>query len=95
MLIRPSTPHNRSSFLTVHDEVVCYVQKKRRKESVAVLKEAMEGFNMLSVPLSLEAKVATSWGDARVREGSSIVAGSCWRSCYRNEKGNHSLGVLL
>lgn len=59
------TPLNGKLILTVHDEVVCYVPEENVEESVAVLKEAMEGFNMLSVPLIAEAKVATSWGDAK------------------------------
>lgn len=59
------TPLNGKIILTVHDEIVCYVPEENVEESVVALKEAMEGFNMLKVPLIAEAKVADRWGDAK------------------------------
>ncbi len=49
--------------LSVHDELVLEVSKKKTDEAKAILKREMEGAVKLSIPLTVDANVADNWMD--------------------------------
>ena len=58
-------PNDAKLILTIHDELVVLTPTSKAEESFAAIKEAMEGINVLKVPLLADAKVVTRWGDAK------------------------------
>ena len=51
--------------LTVHDELVVTTPDNLVDETVSKLREAMEGINVLKVPLIADITVSKRWGDAK------------------------------
>lgn len=51
--------------LTVHDEIVTIAPKDQADDTVAAIREAMEGITALDVPLIADVKVVSKWGDAK------------------------------
>jgi DNA polymerase I-like protein with 3'-5' exonuclease and polymerase domains len=58
--------------MTVHDELIVEVPKKRADDALALVKQAMEhvdhpktGAPILSVPIVADAKIVTRWSDAK------------------------------
>lgn len=51
--------------LTIHDELVALTPEDKAEDSLAAIKEAMEGIDVLKVPLVSDAKVVKRWGDAK------------------------------
>lgn len=51
--------------LTVHDELVTVAPDDRIDETVAAIRDAMEGIDILKVPLIADIKVVDRWGDAK------------------------------
>jgi DNA polymerase-1 len=51
--------------LTVHDELVALAPDHLAEETLAAIREAMEGVNMLKVPVIADAKIVQRWGEAK------------------------------
>jgi DNA polymerase I-like protein with 3'-5' exonuclease and polymerase domains len=51
--------------LTVHDEIATIAPLALRDETVAAIREAMEGITALDIPLIADIKVVSKWGDAK------------------------------
>ena len=49
--------------LQVHDELILEAHKKDAERAATILKEAMEGAATLSVPLTVDVTIASSWLD--------------------------------
>jgi DNA polymerase-1 len=58
-------PEGARMILTVHDEIVILTPNHLIDETSEDLREAMEGINVLSVPLTADIHVVTKWGDAK------------------------------
>lgn len=58
-------PQEAKLILTVHDELVTLTPDSLVKETEAAIKEAMEGINLLEVPLVADIKVVDRWGEAK------------------------------
>lgn len=58
-------PADMKLLLTVHDEFVTLVPKDRADEGAEIVRQAMEGVNMLKVPLKADVKVVQRWADAK------------------------------
>jgi DNA polymerase I-like protein with 3'-5' exonuclease and polymerase domains len=58
-------PEEAKLLLTVHDELVTLTPDNKVDESVAAIKEAMEGIDLLQVPLVADIKVVQRWGEAK------------------------------
>jgi DNA polymerase I-like protein with 3'-5' exonuclease and polymerase domains len=58
-------PEGARMILTVHDEIVILTPNHLIDETSEALREAMEGINVLSVPLTADIHVVTKWGDAK------------------------------
>ena len=51
--------------LTVHDELLFEVAEERADETVAVVRESMQGAAQLRVPLTVDVGIGTNWADAK------------------------------
>lgn len=51
--------------LTVHDELVVLTPDALAEETLAAVKEAMEGVDLLKVPVIADAKIVQRWGEAK------------------------------
>lgn len=51
--------------LTVHDEFVCMVPKDIAEEAAEAVRQAMEGIDLLPVPLVADVKVVKHWSEAK------------------------------
>lgn len=58
-------PQGSKLILTVHDELVTLVPDNLVEQSVEAIRTAMEGINMLDVPLVADITVVERWGDAK------------------------------
>jgi DNA polymerase-1 len=58
-------PEEAKLLLTVHDELVTLTPDDKVDEAVAAIKEAMEGIDLLQVPLVADIKVVQRWGEAK------------------------------
>jgi len=58
-------PEDAKLILTIHDELVVLTPDSKAEQSFAAIKEAMEGINVLKVPLIADAKIVKRWGDAK------------------------------
>jgi DNA polymerase I-like protein with 3'-5' exonuclease and polymerase domains len=58
-------PKEASLILTVHDELVTLTPDHLVKETEVAIKEAMEGINLLSIPLLADMATVQKWGDAK------------------------------
>lgn len=60
-----SLPEGAKLILTVHDELVTLTPDDKVDQTVEAIKEAMEGIQLLSVPLVADIKVVQRWGEAK------------------------------
>jgi DNA polymerase I-like protein with 3'-5' exonuclease and polymerase domains len=58
-------PKEAKLLLTVHDELVTLTPEHLKDETEAAIREAMEGINVLDVPLIADVKVVQRWGEAK------------------------------
>ena len=58
-------PKEASLILTVHDELVTLTPDHLVKDTEVAIKEAMEGINLLSIPLLADMATVQKWGDAK------------------------------
>jgi DNA polymerase I-like protein with 3'-5' exonuclease and polymerase domains len=58
-------PTGSKLILTVHDELVTLAPDNLVEQSVEAIRTAMEGINMLDVPLVADITVVERWGDAK------------------------------
>jgi DNA polymerase I-like protein with 3'-5' exonuclease and polymerase domains len=58
-------PEGARLILTVHDELVTVAPSEIADETAQAIKEAMEGMNVLSVPLIADVKIVNRWGEAK------------------------------
>jgi DNA polymerase I-like protein with 3'-5' exonuclease and polymerase domains len=58
-------PKESHLLLTVHDELVTITPDHLVDETREAIREAMEGINMLDVPLIADVKVVQRWGEAK------------------------------
>ena len=58
-------PDGSSLILTVHDELVTLTPEDKAEETKTAIREAMEGINLLEVPLVADIKIVDRWGEAK------------------------------
>jgi DNA polymerase-1 len=58
-------PKEAKLILTVHDELVTLTPDSLLEETEAAIREAMEGINLLEVPLIADVTVVQRWGEAK------------------------------
>lgn len=58
-------PEEAKLILTVHDELVTLTPDSKVDETVAAIKDAMEGIDLLQVPLVADITVVQRWGEAK------------------------------
>ena len=58
-------PKEARLILTIHDELVTLTPNEVVDEASEAIREAMEGINVLKVPLVADLKVVTRWGEAK------------------------------
>lgn len=58
-------PEGAKLLLTVHDELVTLTPDRLVEESTTAIKDAMEGINVLNIPLVADIKVVQKWGEAK------------------------------
>jgi DNA polymerase I-like protein with 3'-5' exonuclease and polymerase domains len=58
-------PDGAKLILTVHDELVTLTPEEKTEETIAAIREAMEGINSLKVPLVADITVVQRWGEAK------------------------------
>lgn len=58
-------PNSASLLLTVHDELVTMAPDKDVAETEQAIRDAMEGINVLDVPLVADLKTVSRWGEAK------------------------------
>lgn len=58
-------PQGAKLLLTVHDELVTLTPEDKVEETVAAIREAMEGIDLLRVPLVADIKIVDRWGEAK------------------------------
>jgi len=58
-------PEGAKLLLTVHDELVTLTPNDKVDDTVSAIREAMEGIDLLSVPLVADIKVVDRWGEAK------------------------------
>jgi DNA polymerase-1 len=58
-------PSEASLILTVHDELVTVTPNEVAEQTAEAIREAMEGIQVLNVPLIADVKTVTRWGDAK------------------------------
>ena len=60
-----SLPKESSIILTVHDELVILTPEDLADKTAESLREAMEGIDLLNVPLIADVKIVQRWGEAK------------------------------
>ena len=58
-------PKEASILLTVHDELVTLTPNSFAEETAAAIREAMEGIQLLEVPLIADITTVQRWGEAK------------------------------
>jgi DNA polymerase I-like protein with 3'-5' exonuclease and polymerase domains len=58
-------PEDSSLVLTVHDELVVMTPERSAQDAANIVREAMEGINVLNVPLLADVKIVNKWGEAK------------------------------
>jgi DNA polymerase I-like protein with 3'-5' exonuclease and polymerase domains len=58
-------PEESRMILTVHDEIVTIAPKSLAEETAEAIRSAMEGINVLKVPLIADVKIVAHWGEAK------------------------------
>ena len=58
-------PKESKLILTVHDELVTLAPDHLAEKTVEAIREAMEGINLLEVPLIADIKIVQKWGEAK------------------------------
>jgi DNA polymerase I-like protein with 3'-5' exonuclease and polymerase domains len=58
-------PQGAKLLLTVHDELVTLTPEDKTEETVAAIREAMEGIDLLRVPLVADITIVDRWGEAK------------------------------
>jgi DNA polymerase I-like protein with 3'-5' exonuclease and polymerase domains len=58
-------PKEAKLLLTVHDELVTLTPEHLQDETEKAIREAMEGINLLDVPLIADVKIVQRWGEAK------------------------------
>jgi DNA polymerase I-like protein with 3'-5' exonuclease and polymerase domains len=58
-------PKESKLILTVHDELVTLTPDEYALDTKNAIREAMEGINLLEVPLLADIKVVQRWGQAK------------------------------
>ena len=58
-------PKEAKLLLTVHDELVTLTPDDKAEETAEAIREAMEGINLLEVPLLADVKTVQRWGQAK------------------------------
>jgi DNA polymerase I-like protein with 3'-5' exonuclease and polymerase domains len=58
-------PEGARLLLTVHDELVTLTPAEKADETMEAIREAMEGINLLDVPLIADIKIVDRWGEAK------------------------------
>lgn len=58
-------PPEAKLMLTVHDELLTSCPEHMAEEVVATIREAMEGIDVLDIPLVATIKIANTWGEAK------------------------------
>lgn len=58
-------PDGAKMILTVHDEIVTLTPDHLAEETAEAIREAMEGINVLDVPLIADVKIVQRWGEAK------------------------------
>ena len=58
-------PEGAKLLLTVHDELVTLTPVELVEQTKAAIREAMEGIDLLPIPLIADIKVVTKWGEAK------------------------------
>jgi DNA polymerase I-like protein with 3'-5' exonuclease and polymerase domains len=58
-------PEQSRMILTVHDEIVTIAPKNLAEETAEAIRSAMEGINVLKVPLVADVKIVNNWGEAK------------------------------
>jgi len=58
-------PKESNLILTVHDELVTVAPNHLLEETAEAIRSAMEGINVLSIPLLADVKTVERWGDAK------------------------------
>jgi DNA polymerase-1 len=58
-------PKEAKLILTVHDELVTLTPDAFVEKTREAIREAMEGINLLPIPLVADIKVVQKWGDAK------------------------------
>jgi len=58
-------PKEAKILLTVHDELVTLTPDSKAEETAEAIREAMEGINLLDVPLLADVKIVQRWGEAK------------------------------
>lgn len=66
-MIRASSriPADARILLTVHDELVTLTPEGEAEETMEAIRDAMEGINLLDVPLVADIKIVDRWGEAK------------------------------
>jgi DNA polymerase-1 len=58
-------PEGARLLLTVHDELVTLTPNDKVDDTVSAIRDAMEGIDLLSVPIVADIKVVDRWGEAK------------------------------
>ena len=58
-------PEGAKLILTVHDELVTLTPDHLVDKTVDAIREAMEGIQLLPIPLVADIKVVNKWGEAK------------------------------
>lgn len=58
-------PKEASLILTVHDELVTVTPTHLAEETAEMIRQAMEGIDVLSIPLIADVKIVSKWGEAK------------------------------
>jgi DNA polymerase-1 len=58
-------PKEAKLLLTVHDELVTLTPEHLKDETEKAIRDAMEGINLLDVPLIADVKIVQRWGEAK------------------------------
>lgn len=58
-------PKEARLILTIHDEIVTLTPDHLAEETAESIREAMEGINLLDVPLIADVKIVQKWGEAK------------------------------
>jgi DNA polymerase-1 len=58
-------PEGAELILTIHDELVTVTPDNLAEETMDAIRQAMEGINILSIPLIADVKLVSRWGEAK------------------------------